>query len=103
MKRNAKDAKFSKEMRVKWEFRCQRCGTQHVENSMGLHCCHIFSRAIKRTRHDPENILVCCNGCHRHIDSYPEEKERLARSVLGDERYEALRLRAHTPLKRVSP
>jgi hypothetical protein len=43
-----------------------------------------------------------CYGCHRVIDKEKEEKERLARMYLGDERYEALMLRAHKPNKTTS-
>jgi len=100
VKISAADRKFSKMIRERAGHRCQRCGSEPKPS--GLHCAHIFSRAIKRTRHDPDNAIAACNGCHRMIDSRADVKEALARSILGDERYEALRLRAHTPMKRVS-
>lgn len=102
MKRTAADARWSKAIRERDDYTCQLCGTKHATNSSGLHACHIFSRAIKRTRHDLENGFAGCYPCHVRVDGNPTLKEEVARRLLGDERYEALRLRANTPLKRVS-
>lgn len=102
MKRNAQDARWSKQIRTRDNFTCQRCGTKHAENSFGLHAAHIFSRGIKRLRHDFRNGIALCYGCHRFIDSHAAEKEALARKILGDEEYERLRLEANTPTKSIS-
>lgn len=102
MKRTAADARWSKAVRERDNYTCQRCGAVHASNSQGLHAAHIFSRGIKRIRHDLVNGIALCYGCHRHIDSHAADKEALARRLLGDEGYEALRLLAHTPAKRVA-
>lgn len=102
IKRTAEDRRFSKLVRERDNYTCRRCGHGHLPNSQGLACAHIFTRGIKRTRHDPENAIALCTSCHFRLDSRPEEKEALARQILGDDRYDALRLRAHTPLKRVA-
>jgi hypothetical protein len=46
-------------------------------------------------RLDPDNAVALCYGHHAWMDSHPEEKEALFRSRLGDEAFDALRLRAH--------
>lgn len=102
MKRDHLDAKWSKAIRARDNFTCRRCGKQHLFNSRGLHAAHIFSRGIKRLRHDLRNGMSLCYGCHRVADSNAAEKERLARQMLGDAGYEALRLEANTPTKSVT-
>jgi hypothetical protein len=101
VKRDAADRRWSRAVRERDEFTCQRCGTKHAENSFGLHAAHVFSRGIQRTRHDLDNGLSLCYGDHRWYDSRSrEEREEFARSILGDVRYEALRERARNPRKR---
>lgn len=100
MKRTTLDRNWSRAVRERADFTCQRCGKQHAEKSQGLHGAHIFSRGIKRTRHEVLNGLALCYGCHQYIDSHREEKEALARKVLGDEVYEWLAEQARTPIKR---
>lgn len=101
MKRTADDRRWSRAIRERDGFRCQLCGAVHSESSTGLHAAHIFSRGIKRTRLDLENGIALCYACHVRADGNPALKEELARKLLGDERYDALRLRAHTPIKKV--
>lgn len=101
MKRTAADARWSKAVRERDNYTCQRCGKQHLTNSVGLHAAHVFSRGIKRTRHDIDNGISLCYGDHRWFDSRSkEDRETFARSILGDEKYEALRERATVPTKR---
>jgi 5-methylcytosine-specific restriction endonuclease McrA len=75
---------------------CQKCG--HVftpPDVAGLDAAHIWSRAIKKVRHDPDNGLALCTGCHlswahrNPLDFHAWVKERL-----GEEKYEALMIRA---------
>lgn len=103
MKRDAADARFSLEIRERDRWTCQRCGTSYVPPTRALHCAHIFSRGKYRTRFDPDNAVALCYGCHRHIDTHPIEKETFFRERMGDEAYDALRLRANRTLKSVKP
>ena len=95
MKRTAADARFSVQIRQRDRFTCRRCGQAHAQNSMGLHCAHMFTRRIMATRFDPENAVALCYGCHSYIDSHPEEKLAYFRGILGDDRFDALAARAH--------
>lgn len=94
------DARWSKDVRTRDNYTCQHCGTQHPTNSFGvrvaLHAAHIFSRGIKRTRHDQDNGITLCYECHVVFDSKMtrEEREVFARMILGDARYDDLRIRA---------
>ena len=72
---------------------CERCGKGKA-SWKDLQCMHNHGRGKQTVRYDPDNILGGCYGCHRYIDSQPTAKKKLFREKLGDERYEALELRA---------
>lgn len=95
MKRDARDARFSKAIRERDRYTCQRCGAVHATNSMGLHSAHCFGRGKPATRFDPDNACALCYGCHSYLDSHPDLKHAFFRERLGDERYEALQLRSN--------
>lgn len=99
IKRTAADRIFSLQIRLRDGAKCTRCGS--VPHPQGLHCAHHFTRRTKATRFDPDNALALCYGCHQHLDSHPIEKEAFWRSVIGDERFEALAARAHGRRDRV--
>jgi hypothetical protein len=114
IKITAADKRFSLQVRLRDGYRCLVCSAQ--PHPFGLHCAHMFSRACrictgryslggkslpgwKRphycVRLDPDNAVALCYGHHAWMDSHPDEKEALFRSRLGDEAFDALRLRAH--------
>lgn len=101
MKRTAADARWSKAVRERDNYTCQRCGTVHAPNSQGLHAAHIFGRGRKVTRCVLENGVALCYGCHRFVDGNPYEREALGRRILGDEAYEELDRRSKMTLKQL--
>lgn len=103
IRRTPADIRFSRSIRERDHWTCQRCGAVHLPNSRGLHCAHMFTRRTKATRTDPDNACALCYGCHQHLDSHPEEKERFWRERIGDEAFEALAARAHGRRDRVIP
>lgn len=94
MKRDKADAEWSDMIRERAEWTCQRCGKEYPPPTRALHACHIFSRGIKRTRHDPDNGFAADYGCHMYLDHHPLEKTAFAIKLLGKRRYEALERRA---------
>lgn len=95
MKRDAADARFSFQVRERDRWTCQRCGKVYPPPTRALHCAHIFSRGKLATRFDLENAVALCYGDHRYLDTHPDEKERFFRQRMGDEAYDALRLRSN--------
>jgi 5-methylcytosine-specific restriction endonuclease McrA len=93
IKVTAEDRNTSTKVKMRDNWTCQRCGGQ--PNPRGLHAAHMFTRRTRATRHDMDNLLTLCMGCHLHVDSHPEEKEALWLKRLGAKRFDALRLRAH--------
>ena len=65
MKLRKADIVFSKWIRNRDKWRCQRCGHQHEENSRGLHCSHYWGRGRESSRFSPENCDALCFPCHR--------------------------------------
>ena len=93
IRRTQADVRFSLQIRERDGHRCRRC--HKIPAKGGLHCAHHFTRRTGATRLDPDNALSLCYGCHQYLDSHPEEKETFWRSVIGDERFDALAARAH--------
>ena len=60
------DSAFSKCVRERAGWRCEKCGTQYNESSQGLHCSHHHSRGNWSIRFDPLNAEALCYGCHSH-------------------------------------
>jgi hypothetical protein len=92
IRRSAADRRFSVQIRER-DSHCMRCGSQPKPG--GLHCAHMFTRRTRVTRFDPDNALALCYGCHQFVDSHAEEKQELWRSIIGDEKFDALAARAH--------
>ena len=95
IRRTPADAEFSKAVRARDKWTCQRCGVHYMPPTRALHCAHMFTRRTQATRHDMDNAMALCYGCHQHVDSHPTEKEILFRNALGAERFDALAARAH--------
>lgn len=68
------DTWFSKCVRERAGWRCERCDAQHQEGTTGLHCAHFYSRGYWGTRFDPFNAASLCYGCHSYLDRNPVEK-----------------------------
>ena len=94
VKRSADDAKTSLAVRRRAKFTCERCKRQHDEHSMGLHAAHLFTRSIKATRHDMDNLAALCWGCHAYFHRQPLECHDWWKERLGEERYTALMQKA---------
>ena len=90
------DKAFSRYIRTRDEWSCQRCGKSYVEGSQGLHCSHYFGRGKESTRHDPENCDALCFGCHKVWGSDDREAYRDFKiNQLSEEGFENLRIRAN--------
>lgn len=93
------DAAFSKCVREAANWKCQRCGAQHQEKSMGLHCAHYQTRGKWGTRFEPDNVAALCYGCHSYIDSHPEEKTAWFEKHIGAERAQEVRRMGEIPAR----
>ena len=81
--------------RANWT--CEWCETYYPEGHRGgLEHSHIWGRARHSVRWLPENGIALCTGHHRYVTAHPIEHQAFALEKLGQERYDALELRANT-------
>ena len=59
-----------------------------------MDCAHIFSRRHAGTRHDPNNAVCLCRGCHMRFTSEPMEFSSWVNSWMSKTFYEKLRVKA---------
>lgn len=91
MKRDRRDAEFSRAIRERDNYTCQRCGNSFLPNSRGLHSAHLVNgRGKLATRWEPDNAVSLCYGDHRWLDTHPSLKREFAIERLGLERVEEL-------------
>ena len=95
IKIKAIDKWFSKCVRERAGWACERCGAQHDSSSTGLHCSHYHGRGKWSTRVDPENCEALCYGCHSYMGANPSEHRQRIIDKLGAHRFEALQERAN--------
>lgn len=88
IKRTPADDAFSKCIRERANWTCERCGTYFPEGSRGgLDCSHHYGRRHWSTRFDPLNAEALCYGCHSH---YGGTHDRI-NAVLTEAQHEILR------------
>ena len=89
-----RDTIFSKLIRTRDKWTCQRCGRKYEEGSQGLHCSHFFSRRHRGTRWSVENAAAHCMGCHAYLGGNPIEFAEWIEAYLGRDRFSQLRMKA---------
>ena len=100
IKRTPLDAVFSDLVRERADWTCQCCGKHYPDRKgSGLHASHYFGRRGKSTRWFGDNVYAHCFGCHQKLGSSPHEFRSFVFEQLGEDRYDALVLRANKPRK----
>ena len=90
IKETPADKWFSRCIRERAGWKCERCGVQYTPPTGALHCSHVEGRGNWSVRFEPLNALALCYGCHRIIGSSPKGHEKLYKQVMGDEAWEVL-------------
>lgn len=92
VKLDKRDRLFSKLIRERVNWTCQRCGRYHPEGQrQSLHCSHIFSRRKRSVRWHPDNAVAHCFACHQYLGENPIEFAAWAEGILGEHRMALLR------------
>lgn len=78
------DSAFSKCVRARANWKCERCGSRHERNSSGLHCSHFIGRGNWSVRFEPLNAIAACYGCHMHLQGDPVEHRELMAQYIGN-------------------
>ncbi|MCH7541954.1 HNH endonuclease, partial [Patescibacteria group bacterium] len=64
MKLRLSDRLFSRYIRYRDNWTCQRCGKRFEEKAQNLHNSHYWGRGDESTRFDTENCDALCSYCH---------------------------------------
>ena len=92
--RDKADIAFSEYLRAKVGH-CEIC-----YKKKRLEVSHYWGRGHEATRFDPENCDILCNYHHRKFHSDPGLYEAWKRKKIGNARYDALMVRAHSYCKK---
>ena len=65
------DQAFSKYIRTRDNWTCQRCNKRYEPPTNALHCSHFMGRGKENTRFEPDNADALCYGCHRYFTAQP--------------------------------
>jgi hypothetical protein len=76
------DSWFSKYIRERDLWVCQRCKRKYAPPTNALHCAHMHTRRNRSTRWDERNACALCYGCHQFIDSHPHDKVEFFRKLI---------------------
>tara|TARA_R100001463_G_scaffold136306_1_gene201364 strand:+ start:2124 stop:2507 length:384 start_codon:yes stop_codon:yes gene_type:complete len=90
------DSEWSKYIRTRDMWTCQRCSKQYDPPTSALHCSHFWSRGNWSVRFDEDNTEALCYGCHSYLGGNPVEFHKYYLEKLGQERFDALEKRKNT-------
>ncbi len=83
IKRNPADDAFSKCVRARTNYTCERCHKQYDKSSSGLHCSHNFSRRHRTIRWCKDNALALCYSCHAWFGGNPADSGKWLEQQIG--------------------
>lgn len=93
-KSKAEDTLFSKAIRERDKWTCQRCKKKYPDTypaNMGLHCSHFIGRGHSATRFHPDNCDALCFGCHQQFETQKATDYRDWKiAQLGEKRFQEL-------------
>jgi len=90
IKTSVADAAFSKCVRERSDWHCERCGTHYPDGGPSLHCSHVVTRGNHAVRYSKSNAMALCFGCHRKVEGDHFEHRRVYFEVFGEETYNQL-------------
>lgn len=92
-------AVWSKVIRERDDYTCQVCGLnlRHVGGADASHHIAKGMGAKLAVAWDLDNGSTKCRECHRWMDTHPLDHAEWIRNWLGEERYQALKVRANEP------
>ncbi len=90
MKITTADTAFSKCVRERANWTCERCGHVYTPPTQALHCSHFIGRGNWATRFIGANAFAHCYGCHSFFEQNPDAFREWVRGRMGTESYEVL-------------
>jgi 5-methylcytosine-specific restriction endonuclease McrA len=90
------DQLFSKWIRTRDNWTCQRCKKKYEEGNAGLHNSHFYGRSHESTRFEPSNCDALCFGCHHYFTANPNDYTQWKLKQLGQKQFDALIVQSNT-------
>jgi hypothetical protein len=91
------DKLFSEVIRLRANGFCPKCNTYHKVDEIVP--AHFYSRTLKSTRWDEDNVQGVCPSCHALFHHDESIYTEFIYERLGEERFKALVIRARIPTK----
>jgi hypothetical protein len=85
------DTEYSKFLREKRGYRCEKCGYYEAPPTQRIQCSHYLGRSYKAIRFDDDNCDVLCATCHHVLEDakqYEYREWKIAK--LGQEKHDEL-------------
>ena len=99
MLRTKHDDIFSKIIRERADWTCEKCGRDYHANRAGLHCSHVYGRRRMSVRYDIDNAMAHCVYCHKILGENPIEFTKLYMEKYGQGRLDLLTEKANSTRK----
>ena len=93
----ALDKLFSEVIRLRANGFCPKCKTYHKVDE--IVAAHYYSRTLKSTRWDEDNVQGVCPSCHALFHQEESIYTEFIYERLGEERFKALIIKARIPQK----
>ena len=94
------DALYSKFLRAKHKYICERCKGYYPPESRNLSVSHFHGRRNECVRFDEQNTDVLCSGCHRHFEENPNSYVDWKRKRMTEQEFNMLDYKAHQTCKK---
>ena len=99
MKIYAADTHFSKCVRERTNWECEKCNRSFIDHTVGLQCSHIVPREVYRTRFSGLNAQALCSTCHKWWHNRPHDSGLWIENLLGAGYMEILREQSRLGIK----
>jgi len=94
------DEAFSKCVRERADWTCERCGKYFPEGTRGgIHCSHIYSRGHRTIRWAGDNAQALCVSCHDWYGKDPADSGIWVADLLGEGHMAILREKKNMKFK----
>lgn len=99
IKRKPADIEFSRCIRARSGYKCEKCEKQYQPTDAGLHCSHNFSRRHRTIRWCKENALALCFSCHEWFGGNPADSGLWLEQKIGADTIDILREKMNARVK----
>jgi hypothetical protein len=86
------DRLFTKVVKELADWKCERCHKEYPKSAKGFGVSHFFGRNVLATRHNTDNCIAACRGCHQWLSDHAPDYCEFMFKKLGERRWLRLRV-----------